>query len=136
MTSSTEPTAFYPADGFGAPKDRVASGAGPVGLPPGTQVFSADDHISLAEDIFYERLPASMREKAPRVWYKEGGFEIGAMDTSFLPPQFSHVLMQYDALTGSSTADLDARLEQLAAHGADRELTIPNAALASAHFSE
>ena len=92
--------AFYPPEGFGAPKDRVASGAGPVGLPPGTQVFSADDHISLAEDIFYERLPASMREKAPRIWYRDGAFELGAMDTSFLPPQFSHVLMQYDPLAG------------------------------------
>ena len=63
MTTQTEPSAFYPPEGFGAPKDRVASGAGPVGLPAGTQVFSADDHISLAEDIFYQRLPASMREQ-------------------------------------------------------------------------
>ena len=54
MTTQTEPTAFYPAEGFGAPKDRVASVVGPVGLPAGTRVFSADDHISLAEDIFYD----------------------------------------------------------------------------------
>src|ERR1700751_1091758 len=134
MTTQTEPTAFYPPEGFGAPKDRRASGAGPVGLPPGTQVFSADNHISLAEDIFYQRLPASMRENAPRIWYSDGGFEIGAMDTSSLPPQFPHVLMQYDPVTGSSTADLDARLEQLAADGVDRELAFPNALLALLHF--
>ena len=74
MTTQTEPTAFYPAEGFGAPKDRVASVVGPVGLPAGTRVFSADDHISLAEDIFYERLPASMQDSAPRIWYKDGAF--------------------------------------------------------------
>ena len=28
-----------------------------VGLPAGTEVFSADNHISVAEDIFYETLP-------------------------------------------------------------------------------
>ena len=49
-----------------------------------------------------------MREHAPRIWYRDGAFELGAMDTSFLPPQFSHVLMQYDPLEGSSTADLDS----------------------------
>lgn len=136
MTTQTEPTAFYPAEGFGAPKDRVASGAGSVGLPAGTKVFSADNHISLAEDIFYERLPASMREHAPRIWYADGAFEIGAMDTSFLPSEFSHVLMQYDPLKGSSTADLDARLEQLAADGVDRELAFPNAILALLHFPD
>src|ERR1700722_6371054 len=127
MTIQPEPREFSPPEGFGAPKDRVASGAAPVGLPQGTQVFSADDHISLAEDIFYERLPASMREHAPRIWYRDGAFELGAMDTSFLPPQFSHVLMQYDPLAGSSTADLDRRLEQRAADGGGGALAFPNA---------
>ncbi len=136
MTTQTEPTAFYPPGGFGAPKDRVASGAGPVGLSAGTRVFSADNHISLAEDIFYQRLPASMRESAPRIWYREGAFELGAGGSSFLPPQFSHVLMQYDPLPGSSTADLDARLEQLAADGVERELAFPNALLALLHFPD
>jgi predicted TIM-barrel fold metal-dependent hydrolase len=136
MTTQIEPSAFYPREGFGAPKDRVASGAGPVGLPQGTQVFSADNHISLAEDIFYERLPATMREHAPRIWYRDGAFELGAMDTSFLPPEFTHVLMQYDPLEGSSTADLDRRLEQLAADGVDRELAFPNAVLALLHFPD
>ena len=136
MSTATEPAAFYPPEGFGAPKDRLASDSGPVGLPAGTQVFSADDHISLAEDIFYERLPASMREHAPRIWYREGAFELGSMGNSFLPPQFSHVLMQYDPLKGSSTADLDARLEQLAADGVDRELAFPNAILALLGFPD
>ena len=62
---------LYPPEGLGAPKDRQGHAAGgPVGLPAGTEVFSADNHISLAEDIFYERCPASLKDRAPRVWYR------------------------------------------------------------------
>jgi hypothetical protein len=66
MTTSTS-TLTYPAEGFGAPKDRQGQATGDTGLPAGTQVFSADDHISLAQDIFYERFPAELKDQAPRV---------------------------------------------------------------------
>ncbi len=55
----------YPPGGLGAPKDRRPSAPVDLGLPAGTEVFSADDHISLAADIFYERFPESMKERAP-----------------------------------------------------------------------
>ena len=55
MTSSS--TLTYPREGVGAPKDRHPGPLADVGLPAGTEVFSADNHISLAEDIFYERVP-------------------------------------------------------------------------------
>ena len=47
MTDRTG-TLTYPEGGFGPPKDRQGHAAGSVGLPAGTEVFSADDHISLA----------------------------------------------------------------------------------------
>ncbi len=38
---------LYPPKGFGAPKDRKGHALGSnVGLPSGTKVFSADNHIS------------------------------------------------------------------------------------------
>ena len=40
------------------PKDRQPGPLVDLGLPAGIEVFSADDHISLSEDIFYERFPA------------------------------------------------------------------------------
>ena len=55
----------YPPAGLGAPKDRHPGPVTDVGLPAGTEVFSADNHISLAEDIFYEQFPASMKDRAP-----------------------------------------------------------------------
>ena len=81
MTGTTR-TLTYPPEGLGAPKDRHPSPLVDLGLPAGTEVFSADDHISLAEDIFYERLPASMREHAPRIWYRDGAFELADLNST------------------------------------------------------
>ena len=64
----------YPPEGVGAPKHRRPGPLVELGLPVGTEVFSADDHISLADDIFYERFPESMKERAPRVMNVDGGW--------------------------------------------------------------
>ena len=61
MSSSS--TLTYPPEGFGAPKDRQGRATGATGLPAGTAVFSADDHISLAADIFYERFPDELKDQ-------------------------------------------------------------------------
>ena len=50
---STSTSTLYPPGGYGAPKDRQGhAGKQDVGLPAGTEVFSADYHISVAEDIY------------------------------------------------------------------------------------
>ena len=85
MTSNTTMLS-YPAEGLGAPKDRHPGPVVDVGLPVGTEVFSADDHISLAEDIFYERFPDSMKERAPRVMNVDGGWVLGVDGKSILVP--------------------------------------------------
>jgi len=128
MTARTS-TITYPREGFGAPKDRHGSALGAVGLPAGTEVFSADDHISLAADIFYERFPDSIKDQAPRVVYDDGAWTLAFGGTPFLPKDFTAVLMQYDALEGSSTADIGARLRELESDGVHRELAFPNALL-------
>src|SRR5262245_51633859 len=117
----------YPRDGFGAPKDRQGHATGAVGLPAGTEVFSADDHISLAEDIFYERFPDSLKEQAPRVIDDGGAWTLAFGGRTFLPREFNAVLMQYDPLAGSSTSDIEARLRELESDGIHRELAFPNA---------
>jgi predicted TIM-barrel fold metal-dependent hydrolase len=93
-------------------------------------VFSADDHISLAEDIFYERFPESLKDSAPRVVYEEGAWTLAIGGKTFLPGEFNTVLMQYDPLDGASTRDIDARLAELESDGIHRELAFPNAILA------
>src|SRR5262249_9212444 len=89
-------TMTYPSQGFGAPKDRRPCGRADVGLREGTEVFSADNHISLAEDIFYEQFPESMKDRAPRVMNVDGGWVVGFDGKSILVPEFIEVLTQYD----------------------------------------
>lgn len=120
----------YPPEGVGAPKDRRPGPLVDVGLPPGTEVFSADDHISLAEDLFYERLPESMKDRAPRVMNVDGGWVVGVADQAILVKEFIDVLTQYDPLPGSHTGDVEARLAALDSEGVTKELAFPNSVLA------
>ncbi len=71
---STPVATLYPAEGFGAPKNRHGHfpGDGLAGLPKDTVIFSADNHISVADDIFYERFPEELKGAAPRIWYEDG----------------------------------------------------------------
>jgi len=123
-------TLTYPSEGLGAPKNRRPAPLVDTGLPAGTEVFSADNHISLADDIFYERFPESMRDKAPRVMNVDGGWVIGYDGKSVLVPEFIEVLTQYDPLSGSHTGDVEARLAALESEGVTKELAFPNSILA------
>jgi predicted TIM-barrel fold metal-dependent hydrolase len=123
-------TLTYPAEGLGPPKNRVPGPVEEVGLPAGTAVFSADNHISLAEDIFFERFPASMKDRAPRVANVDGGWTLAMGGESVLPKAFLDVLTQYDPVPGSHTGDIDARLAALDSEGVTNELAFPNSVLA------
>jgi predicted TIM-barrel fold metal-dependent hydrolase len=135
---STHANTLYPPGGFGAPKHRRghAGDLADVGLPPGTEIFSADNHISLASDIFYERFPDDLKDQAPRVWYEDGAYMVGQKGRSLVVGDFSAVLMQYDDLAGASTHDVDARIRELAEDGVDTELAFPNAVLALFHYPD
>ncbi len=124
-------TLTYPTGGWGAPKDRRPAARRPTsGCPSGTEVFSADNHISLSEDIFVERAPESMKDRVPQVLNVDGGWAVGMGGQSILHPQFLEVLTQYDPLPGSHAGDVDARLAALDSEGVDKELAFPNSILA------
>ena len=97
-------------------------------------MFSADNHISVAEDIFYDRFPDDLKEKAPRIWYEDGAYMVGRKGQTFLPGDFSRVLMQYDDLAGAATNNIEARIRELREDGVDKELAFPNAVLALFHY--
>ncbi|GFG72487.1 amidohydrolase family protein [Mycolicibacter senuensis] len=132
----TRDATFYPPGGYGAPKDRRGQAGRDVGLPAGTEVFSADNHISIADDIFYQRFPEDLRDKAPRIWYEDGAYMVGRKGQTFLPGDFSAVLMQYDDLAGAASSNIEARIQELASDGVDKELAFPNAVLALFHFPD
>ena len=128
---------LYPEGVIGAPKHRRGHAAGfDAGLPAGTEVFSADNHISLADDIFYERFPDDLKHQAPRIWYEDGAYLLGPPGQSMVVGDFSAVLMQYDDLAGAATNNIEARVAELAEDGVDKELAFPNAVLALFHYPD
>ena len=124
-TLTYPPGGLRRAEGPAGHADRVGRAC-----PAGTEVFSADDHISLAEDIFYERFPESMKDQAPRVVYDDGAWTLAIGGKTFLPREFTAVLMQYDPLAGAehrTTSTPGSR--ELESDGIHRELAFPNALL-------
>jgi len=136
MSTQSGTATFYPPGGFGAPKNRHGHAGVDVGLPTGTEVFSADNHISVADDIFYEQFPDDLKDKAPRIWYEDGAYMVGRKGQTFLPTDFSRVLMQYDDLAGAATSNIEARIRELHEDGVDKELAFPNAVLALFHYPD
>jgi predicted TIM-barrel fold metal-dependent hydrolase len=136
MMSSPAQT-LYPEGVIGAPKDRRGHAADfSTGLPAGTEVFSADNNISVADDIFYEGFPAELKDQAPRIWYEDGAYLLGPPGQSLVVGDFSAVLMQCDDLAGAATNNVEAWVRELAEDGVDKELTFPNAVLALFHHPD
>jgi predicted TIM-barrel fold metal-dependent hydrolase len=119
----------YPSDGIAPPTERSGRQDPTLELPAGTEVFSADNHISLAEDIWYERFPERLKDRAPRVWFENGIYNVGTEGASFLPPAFTDPLAQFEGRPGASTANLEARLADLDAEDVAKELAFPNGVL-------
>ena len=128
----TAGTARSPIRVRGSVRRRTATGhaTGAVGLPAGTEVFSADDHISLAEDIFYERFPESMKEQAPRVVYDDGAWTL-AIGGKRVPAAGVH--RRADAVRPAGRARAPPTStpasRELESDGIHRELAFPNALL-------
>src|SRR6201996_9100635 len=128
---------LYPEGVIGAPKDRCGHAAGSdTGLPAGTEVFSADNHISVAEDIFYDQFPDDLKDHAPRIWYEDGAYLLGRPGQSMVVGDFSAVLMQYDDLAGAATNNIEARVRELAEDGVDKEQEFPTAVLSLFHYPD
>jgi predicted TIM-barrel fold metal-dependent hydrolase len=128
---------LYPPDGVIFPIERRPETNPNTGLPAGTKVFSADDHISLAEDIWYKNFPANLRGKAPRVWFGNGVFNIGfEAGKSLLPQGWIDAVISYEGMPGCSSAQIAARMADLEAEGIHAELAFPNAVLVLLHHPD
>jgi predicted TIM-barrel fold metal-dependent hydrolase len=134
---STPTATLYPPEGFGAPKYRKGHATGDFGLPAGTEIFSADNHISVADDIFYDRFPEELKGSAPRIWYEDGAYMVGMKKgKAWTGGDFGRVLMQYDDLAGAASNNIEARIRELHEDGIDKELAFPNAVLALFHYPD
>jgi predicted TIM-barrel fold metal-dependent hydrolase len=98
-------------------------------LPQGLTVVSADNHVELTEDIFYENFPARLRDAAPRVWFDKY-WRVGFKETMEAYPTGSRI---DEALTRSvlnEGFDFGIRNRHLDAEGIAKEIVYPQSLLA------
>jgi predicted TIM-barrel fold metal-dependent hydrolase len=98
-------------------------------LPKGLTVVSADNHVELTEDIFYENFPARLRAAAPRVWFDKY-WRVGFKETMEAYPTGSNIDA---ALTRSVLNDgfnFDIRNRHLDTEGIAKEIVYPQSLLA------
>jgi predicted TIM-barrel fold metal-dependent hydrolase len=127
MLDQPDVRSLFPAEGLGRPTERQPQREGDAGLAPDTVVVSADSHISLTEDIWYERFPARLKDKAPRIWHDGRGYQFGSEAKPLIHEQVRMALEQYEDLPGCQTSHMDARMADLDAEGIEKELVFPNA---------
>jgi predicted TIM-barrel fold metal-dependent hydrolase len=109
----------------GAPRHRKPELTSSTILPAGTIVVSADSHFSVSEDIWYERFPANMKDRAPRVWHADGVFHLGFEGRSIISPALVGAFQEFETLPGNSV--MEARLQDMDKEGVEKEVVFGNA---------
>lgn len=115
--------------------DRDPRKAAPVTLPAELRIVSADSHLEIGDDIFFENFPAHLKAKAPRVWfdrYWHIGYK-GSVEALKLGDK------GVDALTRcnlSTVADINSRHEAMAAEGIEYEICFPQTLIAFARYPD
>jgi predicted TIM-barrel fold metal-dependent hydrolase len=127
---------IFPIEPLVQPNDRHGQ-AGNLTLPAGTLVFSADNHIELAEDIWVKNFPARLKDKAPSIWQtKKGATHIGVGGQSLLPEAYAAVFEPYGRVAGFNSTNMDARMKDLDDEGIAKELAFPNAIMALLNYPD
>ncbi len=107
------------------PRDRVIPPQGEP-LPAGTIVVSADSHVLETSDLWLDRLPARFKDRAPKLWWDEGGFShLEAEGRNLDVPGLNTMLVEGRA----GITDPDARIKDLNAEGVDKEIIFPQRTL-------
>ena len=126
-TRSSEVRSDSILDGIGLPRDRTAQQRQPAhSIPKGTIVVSADNHWSVTGDIFHERMPIALRDRAPRLWTDDAGVHHWHLDgKSMLPNTVIKNLSSFEAVPGCveispRLIDLDITDKELLALYRDR----------------
>src|SRR5438132_7424341 len=104
--------------------DRTPEPRGHRSLPTGTVVVSTDGHWSLPDDIFYERFPSRLRDRAPRIIRDEGLCDWVVDGKSLLPPVVRTLIRDYERVPGCT--QIEARLHDLDLEGVDKEIIFGN----------
>lgn len=108
--------------------------AGAHAWPEGTVIVSADSHM-LETDCWIDRFPEHLKDQAPRMLFKDGGWDLSIAGQSMTPPAVAAGLCEqmecYPGLT-----DLEARMKDLDIEGVEKELIFPQRLFGLLMFGE
>jgi predicted TIM-barrel fold metal-dependent hydrolase len=121
-------------EGISSAKLRVPQPAGSRKLPADFRIASADGHFETVGDVYYERFPDRLKDKAPRYnsfhgmpIYSEPGVEISA--ASVVGPSEQdfqdYVTFAVTSGVGEGAWDMTRRIHDLDAEGVRKELLFP-----------
>jgi hypothetical protein len=112
--------------GIAPPGERAPQVRGKVRLPSGTVVVSADNHWSVTDDIFHDRFPAHLKDRAPRLFTDDDGANHWYVDgKSIIPPVIQRVFGRVEAVSGC--VSIEPRLRDLDTEGIEKEIVFGNA---------
>jgi predicted TIM-barrel fold metal-dependent hydrolase len=91
--------------------------------PEGTVIISADSHM-LEPDCWVDRFPEHLKEQAPRMEFRDGGYHLSVNGKQMTPPHVAAGLCAALECTPGFT-DVAARLQDLDVEGVEKELIFP-----------
>lgn len=91
--------------------------------PAGTTIISADSHM-LETDCWIDRFPAHLKDKAPRMEFRDGGWHFTIGGKPMMRPHDIVPLCEAMECHPGLT-NIDARLKDLDTEGVDKELIFP-----------
>ena len=91
--------------------------------PAGTVIVSADSHM-LERDCWYERFPEAIRDKAPRIEFKDGAYHFSLEGQPMVPAALAGALCEAMECNPGLT-DVPSRLRDLDIEGVTKELIFP-----------
>jgi predicted TIM-barrel fold metal-dependent hydrolase len=98
-------------------------------LPDGQTIVSADNHIEVTRDIFYERFPDRLRDAAPRVWFDKY-WHVGFKEMMEAYPVGVDVDTALATTVLNDGFDFAIRNRHLDAEGVAKEIVYPQSMLA------
>jgi predicted TIM-barrel fold metal-dependent hydrolase len=115
--------------------DRKPQALDRAGLPESLTIVSADNHIEITEDIFYERFPERLREAAPRVWFDKY-WRVGFKgDVEAFPVGFD-IERALSKTVMNEGFDFRVRNRHLSAEGIAKEIVYPQSLLGFVRYPD
>ena len=109
--------------------DREPQPLRDVKLPTGLTLVSADNHIELTEDVFYQKFPARLRDAAPRVWFDKY-WRVGFKEKMEAYPTGVDIDTALSRSVLNDGFDFQIRNRHLDAEGIAKEIAYPQSLLA------